>query len=682
MAPAPAAGPVSGARRIPEKPIAGILAVVATLIGLVVLAWGVLYVTKGRFLKPTFQTIASRMAEREVRVAGDFQLYFAPFRLKFLAEGLTVSNPDWAARDHLFTARLIDARIAPFSLIWGRKRVETLLLDQGRLDLEWEKGNKRNTWTFGDPNAPGEPLELPLIRRATVAGTELRYVDPALFLETDIAVDTIRAQDTQVASDVRFRGTGAMRAKPFTLTGRLLSPNETVTGGRNRLVAQARSGGNILDVSGTLPAATQIEGANLRVGARGPDLARLFDFLGVAVPDTRAYRFTSRLTYEQEKWKFTRLAGYFGESDLAGLMTISMPNDRLRIDADLESRSVDIVDVGPFIGYDPQRLEAQGASGAIERVGGTPRLLPDAPLRSESIAIFDAHVDYRVKDIKAPNLPVTNVALTLDLDRSLLKLSPLTFDLSRGHVASDISINARKQPVFTEYDIRLSPTPMGTLLAGWGVEQSGTSGVIKARIQMNGRGDSLRDSLATSNGRIAVILPKGSFWTRNIQLAELDLGTFVQKMFEDKLKRPVEINCGLIAFTVKEGIASADPILIDTSKNVMLARGGFSFRDESIDLAFRADSKKFSLFAGQSPVGINGYFAAPGFSVISPQLLSRAGAGIGIAAAINPLAAVLAFVDIGDAKSADCGPVLNGANAVAQRTSKGEPRKDVRPTRG
>ena len=38
---------------------------------------------------------------------------------------------------------------------------------------------------------------------------------------------------------------------------------------------------------------------------------------------------------------------------------------------------------------------------------------------------------------------------------------------------------------------------------------------------------------------------------------------------------------------------------------------------------------------------------------------------------------MLAFVDVGDAKSAACGPVLAGAQATAQRTAKGKPRDDV-----
>src|SRR3546814_4920609 len=116
-------------------------------------------------------------------------------------------------------------------------------------------------------------------------------------------------------------------------------------------------------------------------------------------------------------------------------------------------------------------------------------------------------------------------------------------------------------------------------------------------------------------------------------------------MFQKKLKDPVEINCGLIAFTVRDGVAAADPIIIDTRKNVMLGRGGFSFRNESLDLAFRADGKKFSLFSGQSPVGIGGTFARPGIDVISPELVARGGAAAALGIAATPLASVLAFVD-------------------------------------
>jgi uncharacterized protein involved in outer membrane biogenesis len=286
-------------------------------------------------------------------------------------------------------------------------------------------------------------------------------------------------------------------------------------------------------------------------------------------------------------------------------------------------------------------------------------------------------VRYKVGAITGKNIPVSNIDLTLDLDNSLLKLSPLTFDIAGGHLASDITTKAPRDPVDTHYDIRLAPTPMGRLLKGFGVSESGTTGMIKARVKMHGLGNTVHQSLASSGGRIAVVLPAGTMWVRNIQLSELDVGTFIQKMFEHKLEKPVEINCGLIAFTVRDGIAAADPILIDTKKNVMLGRGGFSFKDEALDLRFRADAKTFSLFSGQSPVGIDGYFAKPGLDVISPELIGRGAAAVGLGVVASPITSILAFIDPGDAKAAACGPVLAGANARAQRTKSGKPRDDV-----
>ena len=676
-----AAEPVAETARVHRDPASATLAfgfsILATIVGLILLAWAILFITKGRFLKPTFEKYASRAAERQVKVAGDFQLFFNPFDIKFLAEELSISNPEWAERPIFFKSKLIDTNIETIPLIFGSRRMTWLDLVNGEIDLEWDAKGKRNTWTLGDPNQPAKPFELPVIRRANVTGTTLRYHDPVMQLLANLKFETIKAQDTRFASDIRFAGDGSIRARPFTVSGSMMSPNATITGGQNKLALHAKAGGNVMDVSGTLPGATVIEGAKLKMAVRGPNLAQLFDFIGAAIPETRHYRFTSNLTKVGDQWRFTRLAGRFGDSDLAGQMTASMPKARLFIDADLTSKVVDIIDVGPFLGYDPERIEKAGDRGIIRTVGGTPRILPDAPLRAEAIGRFDAHVNYKVARVRAESFPISNIETTVDLDHSLLKLSPLTFDIARGHLASDIIINARGRPVVTDYDIRLAPTPMGTLLSRFGAEESGTSGVIKARILLKGEGDTVHESLASADGRIAIIMPKGTFWTRNIQLSELDIGTFITKMWAGKLKKPVELNCGLIAFTVRDGIATADPLLIDTQKNVIVGRGGFSFKDESVNMSIRADGKTFSLFSGQSPVGLKGYFAAPKIDVISPQLLTRGGVALALGVVASPLAAVIAFIDPGDAKSAACGPVLAGANASAMRTSKGKPREDV-----
>ena len=650
------------------------------MIGLIVtvfLVWLVLYITKGRFLKSPFERIVSSLTERQVKVASDFQLYFDPITIHFRADGMSISNPSYASKPNLFEAKRIDSRIAPLSMLFGKRHFYTLDLTDSAIDLEWNSEHTHNSWTFGEKKG-GKPLAFPRIDVATVAGTTVRYKDPRMRLRTDLSFQTITSANAQIGKSVRFTGNGIVRTTPFTLAGALLSPDATVARGKNKLTLTADAANNHIDVAGTLPSLADIEDVPLTVSSRGRNLAELLDIIGVAIPRTRTYRVNAILTKTGNTYAFKRLTGRFGDSDLAGAFKVQNIEPRLHIGATLTTRKLDIIDAAPFIGYNPDIVATKGAVAAAASTGAAPaRILPNAAIPVDTLKNFNADLRYRVGVVRSKNVPVSNIDLTLSLKNSLLKLSPLTFVMARGNVASDIVIDARRRPAHDTYDIRLAPTPMARLLAGYGVAEAGTSGTIKGRILLEGDGDSLHDSLSTAHGRIAFVMPGGSFWTRNVQLSELDVGTFAQKLFQGKLKEPVRINCGLIGFTVRNGVAAADPILIDTQKNVIVGRGGFSFRTEQIDLAIRADGKRISFLSAQSPIGLNGSFAKPGYSVVSPELIGRAGAAVGLGIVGTPVAALLAFVDVGDAKAAQCGPILAAAPATAQRTTKGQPRDDV-----
>ncbi len=667
--PAPTQARTRRVRRIVRNVLIGIVAVIAAI-------WLVLYITKGRFLKHPFERIVGSLTHRTVTVRGDFQLYFAPFRIKFYAERFTLSNPDWASRPNLFQAEKLDTRIAPLSLIFGKRRLYWLDLVDGAVDLEWNAAHSANTWTFSEKKG-GKPLEFPRIDVATVTGTSVRYLDPRMRVLANLDVADIRSVDATIGRAVGLKGTGRLRETPFTVTAQLLSPDATANRGQNKLVARMRAAGNVIDVAGTLPSIADVENVPLAVTARGANLSTLLGVIDVAIPNTRTYRLRGQMVKTGEKYRFTRITGIAGNTDLAGKLTITN-GDRIHLDSALATKSLDIVDAAPFIGYNPDIVETKGAVAAAAATGaGTERLLPDANFPIETMRIFDADLKWTIGVVRSKNIPISNVDLTLDLERGRLALSPLTFAMARGNVASDVVFDTRSRPSAVSYDIRLAPTPLGRLLKGYGLAEAGTTGTIKGRIKLDGRGDSIHDSLASSRGRIAFVMPSGALSVRNVQLAELDIGTFAQRMFQGKLDEPVQVNCGLIGFTVRGGVAAADPILIDTRKNVIVGRGGFSFRNEAVDLAFRADSKKFSLFAGQSPVGFGGVFAAPRMSVISKDLLARVGSGLGLALVATPVAGILAFVDVGDAKATACGPVLAGATAKAQRTTKGEARDDV-----
>ncbi len=667
--------PVVTRRRDPlSGAIGALLGVLTTLLGLIVLVWAILFITKGRFLKPTFEKYASRFADRRVAVAGDFQFYFNPFHLKFLAEGLSLANPAWAKDPQLFTARLIDTEVSTFDLIFGKQHVLFLNLDGGSAGLEIDRAG-RNTWTF----AGDKPFKMPPIDRANITGTVAHYIDAKHKADVRVAFGDLAGSvgnrgNEHVAGPLTFKGGGAALDAPFTLRGSLTTPNATIAGGKTGLDLHAFIAATSIDVSGTLPGATRIDGADLRVTIAGKNLDTLFKLAGANAPATRPYRLSSNFTKSGNDYKFTRITGHFGDSDLAGSLSIASGQPRTKLVADLHTQTLDIIDVGPWIGYDPAKLDAKGGKGAIEMVAGHPRVLPDASLDIESLKGFDADVHYTAAHIRTGNVPIDNLTLKLDLDDRDLKLKPVAFDVIGGRVTADIELDAHKEPVVADYDLHMTQVPIGRMLTSFKVEDNGTTANIGGRIKLKGSGDSVRASLGASSGRIAIIVSKGTLWVRNIELAKLDVQNFLLAAFGKDLKKPRDIRCGLAAFTVNDGVARADPVIFDTGRAVYRMNGQFSFKDEGIGLSLRGKSKELSLFSGQSPIGVGGWFAAPKVNPISKELVARGGASVLLGIVATPVAAILPFVDLGTAKNSNCAAVEGAKTAAVVDSAAPDPK--------
>ena len=109
---------------------------------------------------------------------------------------------------------------------------------------------------------------------------------------------------------------------------------------------------------------------------------------------------------------------------------------------------------------------------------------------------------------------------------------------------------------------------------------------------------------------------------------------------------------------------------------VFHGRGNFNFGDEALAMSLEGDSKRFSLFSGQSPIGINGYFADPSINPISGELLARGAAGLALGIVASPIAAIAAFVDLGNAKDVNCTPILAAKRGPrADRAENAKPKK-------
>src|SRR5206468_910133 len=85
------------------------------------------------------------------------------------------------------------------------------------------------------------------------------------------------------------------------------------------------------------------EQLNFRI--EGDDLASLFPVIGVPLPPTPAYSFAGFLDHTGSVWRFHRLRGTMGQSDLAGDFSVDRGVHPQKLVADLVSKNLVLKDL-------------------------------------------------------------------------------------------------------------------------------------------------------------------------------------------------------------------------------------------------------------------------------------------------------------------------------------------------
>jgi hypothetical protein len=111
----------------------------------------------------------------------------------------------------------------------------------------------------------------------------------------------------------------------------------------------------------------------------------------------------------------------------------------------------------------------------------------------------------------------------------------------------------------------------------------------------------------------------------------------------------------VVDLKVKSGTATASPFVIDASDTVLSVEGKLDHGKERISLTARAEPRDASPFTLRTPVDITGTFLDPQVKPHVGPLAGRAAAAIGLAA-INPLLALIPFVDPGGDPEDGCQP--------------------------
>ncbi len=579
---------------------------------------------------------------RPVAISGDLHVH-PGWITRIEIEGLTVGNAAWSDLQPMASAQRIALAFRLPSLF--RLTPDRVQLSGAALVLEKNTSGESN-WHFGgERGGGGLPFGSIVLDQGSV-----RYRDPVLRANITANVATV----PEMQSALRFEGRGTLRGEAFTISGqgRGLAQLRNVDD-PYQIAFDLHAGATRIGFDGTVvPALPQNLQGTLHL--RGAVLSQLYPIVPSPLPWTPPYDLSGELTHANDEWRFHRIEGKVGNSDLAGDFRVEVGRERPRTVADLASRKFDYKDLGGFIGLPPGEPGKNTKTAEQRKEAGrreaTYRVLPDKPFALAKLRNHDVDLKFKGTSVTWGRFPVDNLVTHMTLAAGVMRFEPLDFGIAGGHVVSHVTLDASRGTPAAEGEIEIRNVELKRIFPQL-KSPRGSAGRFGGRAHFETVGNSVADMFAAANGEGAIAMRGGEASTLTLVLTNRDLARAATLLLGGD--QTAEISCAITAVHVKDGVMEPDLLVADTSAELIKGEGSIDFRNEKYDLRLHADSKKPSILALRGPVVIGGTFGQPNAHPAAGPVVARIGAAVGLGVLAPPLA-LLPLIDLGNAPDADC----------------------------
>jgi AsmA family protein len=384
------------------------------------------------------------------------------------------------------------------------------------------------------------------------------------------------------------------------------------------------------------------------------------------------------------KFSIDDFHGRLGGSDINGKLAIDTAPERPKLTATLNSQVLNLADLAAPLGTQattekksatlavaPKALPKGSPKGSpnglpnglpngsktnIEPADKNGLLLPDADLQVARVRGMDADMTFDAASVTTPKLPLKKVHFHLVLDDAKITISPLAFTLPEGTLSGSVSLNARPAVPVTDIDMQLQNLD----LTQFKPQSSNTpplAGELVGRIKLHGVGSSVHKAAADASGDMTFVVPQGQMRAAFAELTGINVASGLGLLLAKK-DANTEIRCAVANFRADDGDLKATTLLVDTTQVLITGSGDLNLGTEALDMSLRGQPKKIRLVRLRSPIKIHGSLSHPQIGLQTANVVGQAGGAIALGALLTPVAALLAFVDPGLAKDANCAGLI------------------------
>ena len=597
----------------------------------------------GYFREPLIHYIAARTG-RPFTVDGALRIHALSLHPSATAQRVSIGNPPWMpAGPTAEIGTLSFVLVLPwFGRSLGFARLE---MDSASLHLLRDADGRAN-WQKDDP-ATGKADLLPIIHNLSIPDAHVDLDDARRRLLFNGTVSAEGLESSAGPQPLSIRGRGQLNEHPveFEIDGEPLS---TLHEGRPYGFSFAeRSSGTRLTGGGALQRPFDLNWLDTTFDATGADMRDLYFLTGVTLVNTGAYHLSGTLERRGSQSRYLNLAATTGESDLGGSISVETTHNRARFDAELNSRVLRLIDLG---------LGAAGRAPAVP--ADRQLLLSDAKMSPQGVRGSDWQVAYRAGRVDIGRFPLTALALRMTLDHGIAVVTPLHAEVFGGKLSATVRVDATSDDPKADVDVRLNGMELGGLLRK-GTGEPAAEGALLTHVAVAGHGSSVHQVAATADGTVTAVLPRGTIRAAFAELTGIDLRGL--GLLLDKSQKEAVVRCGVASFRSHDGTLDSQSLVVDTDPLLITGGGSIAMDSEALDLTLRGHPKKLRLVRIRSPILVHGTLAHPKLGINVRNSAGQAAEAVALGVLLTPLAAVLALVDPGLAKDADCAALLESA---------------------
>ena len=670
---------------------------------------------------------ASAHLGRKVSIDGKLQLHLLSWTPRVVIRQLRIANPDWVKQPADM------ARIGELQVSWSFPallRGDILLpyvgLDDADIDVVRDAKQRLN-WSFtsGAPQKPSaKPAKLPILGSLHLGPGHLVVEDEERKLKFN---GTVKADQAAKGGGLTLslQGDGTINDQPFKLDAKG-DPLITAESHKPYTVqSQITAGRTRVKSSITITKPFDMGSVVADIDASGDDLADLYYLSGLALPNTAPYTVSTHVQRSGSRLDLTGFKGTLGNSDIHGTLSLETAGDRPMLTADLQTRLLDIKDLGPTLGSRVKttpgslsRKQAQPGSGHETAEESTAKARAAAPKAAKSQPTEtggntdNAEAAGNTLDLHGakPKSAQIRTAEAQEADTKAAKgqtlLPDAKLDLKRVR-GMDANLKYRAEAVKTDkmsireivVDMHLDQgvmkfapvsfvLPQGKLSSDIRVNgskdvpeveidsrltqvqlsqfktkdgQAPIDGTMAGRAILHGRGKSLHEIGSTAAGTLSIVIPHGDIRSAFAELLGIDAARGLGLLLT-KNQDKTGIRCGVADFKAQGGVFAVQEIVIDTDKVLITGKGEIDLGPEDLDLTLNGQPKQPRLFRIKSPIQLSGTLSKPKVGINAGNTPGQVALATVLGVVATPLASALAFIDPGLAKDADCSALLEEAH--------------------